>query len=82
MSLRIELANCERMLLEEIADKRMKRRDVAQTYALAMKSSETVDWAKVNAAIIARWSKSALLWVKEQAWTGKAFGPMKGAKKG
>lgn len=73
--MKVELANCERMLLEEIADKDMKRRDVAQTYALALKSSEKVDWAKVNAAIVARWSVSALAWIKERAWTGKAFGP-------
>ena len=72
---RFELARCEQMLLEEIADKQFTRLDVAKTYALAMRSSESklVDWGKVSAAIIARWSKSALVWIKNQAWTGKAF---------
>lgn len=71
----IELADCERTLLDEIACPEAKRLDIAKTYALALKSSECnrVDWAKVNAAIIQRWSKSALIWIKEKAWSGKAF---------
>lgn len=71
----IELASCESTLLREIADKKMKRKDIAQTYALALKSSESnsVDWAKVNKAIMDRWSKSALTWIKERAWSGKCF---------
>jgi len=32
----IELAQCEQTILREIADPRMKRRDVARTYALAI----------------------------------------------
>lgn len=71
--IRFELAGCTQTLLDEIANKEMKRRDVAKTYALAIRSSEKTDWAKVNAAIVARWSKSALLWIKEQAWSGKCF---------
>ena len=73
--LTIELAFCEKTLLDEIADPRMKRRDIAQTYRLAMQSSENekVNWAVVNQAIIARWSLSALKWIKESAWSGKAF---------
>jgi len=72
---RIELACCESVLLHEIADKRMRRRDVAKTYALALRSSEveTLDWAKVNTAIIDRWSLHALKWIKEQAWSGACF---------
>jgi hypothetical protein len=51
----------------------MRRKDVAQTYALAIRSSESVDWSKVNTAIINRWSPYALKWIKEQAWSGKCF---------
>ena len=78
--MRIELCNCERVLLEEIADPRMKRRDVAQTYALAVRSTEVgkVKWEKVNQAIVERWSESALKWIKEQAWSGKAFAAQRG----
>ena len=70
-----EFALCEQQLLQEIADSRMKRRDVAQTYRLAMQSSEVnrVDWSKVNAAIMQRWSRSALEWIKQQAWSGECF---------
>ena len=70
-----ELAACESMLLSEIADPRMKRNDVAQTYALTLRSSERsqVDWGKINRAIIARWSLSALTWIKTKAWNGKCF---------
>lgn len=70
---RIELCCCTEVLLGEIADKRMKRRDIAQTYLLAMRSSEPTDWGQVNRAIIARWSKSALIWIKTQAHSEKCF---------
>lgn len=55
------------VLLREIADRRFKRDDVAVTYALAITSGETVDWEAVNLAIIGRWSKSALTYIKERA---------------
>ncbi len=85
MTYRIELACCEMVLLNEISLPEMKRKDVAQTYALALRSSEAkedVDWAKVNAAIIKRWSVSALKWIKEQAWSGKCFDAEQAAKGG
>ena len=66
----VELRNCEEALLQEIADPRMKQADVASTYGLAMLSSERdqIDWSKVNAAIMARWSQSGLLRIKKAAW--------------
>ena len=67
---RIELADCQPTLLQEIADPAMTRRDVALTYGLALRSSERVDWAIVNAAIIQRWSVSGLNWIKAAAWRG------------
>ena len=71
----IELAMCERQLLEEIAYSKSTRLDIAKTYALTLKSSErdSVNWSKVNVAIISRWSPSALRWIKNRAWSGKAF---------
>ena len=68
--IRIELVGCEAILLGDIANKRLKRRDIATTYALTLRSSEqrTVDWKKVNGAILARWSPYALNWIKERAW--------------
>jgi hypothetical protein len=78
---RIELANCEQQLLEEIANPQMKREDVAQTYGLTLMSSECerVDFAKVNAAISQRWSRSALKWIKDRAWNLRAKSEGRGA---
>lgn len=71
----MELMCCESVLLQEIADKQFKRNNVAQTYALALRSSEfdSIDWKKINQAIIKRWSMSALFWIKNRAWSGKCF---------
>ena len=72
---RVTLCDCERTLLDEIAIPTQKRRDIAQTYALALQSPEsaTMNWGSVNRAIIARWSMAGLLWIKKQAWSGKCF---------
>lgn len=67
-----ELAACTATLLNEISNG-APRRAVAQTYRLAIQSSEATDWAAVNAAIIERWSVSGLTWIKQQAWSGKCF---------
>jgi len=69
----IELANCTRTLLDEIADKDFKQRSIARTYALALRSSERVDWQTVNMAIIERWSISGLERIKKLAWSGRCF---------
>jgi len=68
--MRIELVNCEATLLAEIADSRMKRNDIATSYAMALCSSErdSIDWSKVNHAIIDRWSIAALRYIKDRAW--------------
>ena len=66
---RIELADPEGQLLEEIANPKMTRRDVAMTYRLALRNADRVDWPKVNWAIAERWSLSALQWIKKFAWT-------------
>ena len=64
----MEIANVESALFEEILDREMTRDDVALTYAFGLRSVEPIDWLAVNRAIIARWSKSALKYIKEQAW--------------
>lgn len=63
-----ELMNCTAFLLGEIADDRLAQKDIELSYALALRSSEATDWEKVNAAIIARWSKSGLERIKKAAW--------------
>ena len=60
--------NCEAVLLFEIADPTRHRVDVADEYAFALRSREPVNWSEVNSAIVERWSKSALIWIKREAW--------------
>ena len=69
----IELSCCTEVLINHIQDKRVKRKFIAKLYALAIQSSETVDWKEVNKAIIDRWSVSALQYIKNSAWSGGAF---------
>jgi len=72
----IQMQNCESVLLMECGIKQIKRNDIAITYRLAMEADrdkrEKIDWQKVNAAIIERWSKSGLKYIKERAWKGGA----------
>jgi len=69
----IELTDCTNVLLDEIKDKRFKQKDIAKTYALALRSSFQTDYKKVNQAIIDRWSVSGLIRIKELAWSGECF---------
>lgn len=55
-------------LLAEIASTKFTRRQIAATYALAMRDPSNVDWPTVNEAIINRWSRSALVHIKTIAW--------------
>lgn len=66
----LELMCCESTLMREIADKGIFRKGVALTYALMLRSSDRVhvNIAKVNAAIIERWSVSGLEYIKNRAW--------------
>ena len=65
-SVRLEICGIEKMLLEEIGCKTMKRKSVAKTYALGMRSLEMIDWDHVNSAIMVRWGVSGLDWIKKQ----------------
>ena len=67
--MRIEMVCCEDTLLDELAGS-CTRRMIALTYAFALSSSErdTIDWRRVNRAIIIRWSPNALEWIKREAW--------------
>ena len=64
----IELICCTDTLLMEINSKECKRKDIALTYSMAILSSETTNWVKVNRAITNRWSMSGLRYIKELAW--------------
>lgn len=73
--MRADLILCQSTILTEIAQPESTERDVSQTYRLCLESSErdTIEWGTVNAAIIARWSKTALMRIKKAAHSGKCF---------
>lgn len=48
------------------------QRQVAQTYALAIRSVWPTNWERVNTAISAKWPKG-LDRVKRMAWSGSCF---------
>jgi hypothetical protein len=54
---------------QECGDSHFKQKDVALTYAMAIRDQDLVpvDWARANAAITKRWPKG-LVRVKEAAW--------------
>jgi hypothetical protein len=54
-------------IMNEIAEKVYTRKDVAKTYAILIQKGHN-DWAPINQAIMKRWSKSGLLWIKTEAW--------------
>ena len=56
-------------IMNEIGDKAFKRQQVADTYAVLLRKGVTPeDVRKINRAIIERWSRAGLTWIKEQAW--------------
>lgn len=67
---RITLADPTGQIERECSDKAMGQRDVALTYALAIRDEDAVavDWKRANAAIVARWPKG-LERVKKLAWS-------------
>ena len=71
MSVTAHLLNVEDVIENEIR-LGATQRDVAKTYALALRSDWPTDWKRVNEAICARWPKG-INRIKEMAWSGKAF---------
>lgn len=56
----------EKTLLDEILT--ASEEDVTAMYARAIASRQKINWKRVNAAIIARWSRSRLITIKSNAW--------------
>lgn len=76
---RINMVCCTEVILNEVSHKEITQRDVALSYALAIKSqmqgADKPDWGKINRAIIARWSMPGLERIKKGAFdlhTGRA----------
>lgn len=79
MTFTFELTHIENAIENEIAQG-CNQRQIAQTYALGLKSSWPTDWAKVNAMILAKWPKG-LERIKKMAWSGKCFEEKKTTRK-
>ena len=71
----MEIWDVEWMIENEIKQG-CTQKQVAQTYALALRSSYPTDWKRVNSTIEKRWPKG-LDRVKSMAWSGKCFNPKK-----
>jgi hypothetical protein len=67
-----EIQDVESVIENEIKQG-CNQKQIAQTYALALRSSWPTDWAKVNAMIIEKWSKAGLQRIKKMAWNGSCF---------
>ena len=65
---RVAMDDPQAAILARVADKRMRRYDVAVAYTECMHPSADVDFRVVNAAIMERWSLSGLRWIKAAAW--------------
>ena len=69
---KVYLACCTWVLCNEIETLRLPQKDVAITFAMALRSEEAgrdkVDWDKVGAAALRRWKPSGWMRVKELGW--------------
>lgn len=70
--MKFELADVEGVIENEIKQG-CTQKQIAQSYALALRSSCPTDWPKVNKMIIERWSVSGLSRIKRMAWSGACF---------
>lgn len=68
----IYLTCCTFVLCNEIENLRLTQKEVAITFASALRSeaagADKVDWEKVGAAAVKRWSPSGWSRVKERGW--------------
>lgn len=75
---RINLVCCTDVILQDLGAAQATQKEVALTYAMALKSqmqrADMPDWPTINKAIIARWNMKALERIKKRAYdilTGK-----------
>lgn len=70
-AIRFELT-CVAEVIENEISQGCTQRQIAQTYALGIRSSWPTDWGRVNRAILAKWPKG-LERIKKMAWDGSCF---------
>lgn len=68
----INLVCCTQVILQDLGAKECTQKDLALTYAMAIKSeaqhADKPDWPTINKAIIGRWSMSGLERIKKRAF--------------
>jgi hypothetical protein len=64
----VEMVSMEEMILQDIKNKASKRDSVALRYSFCISSDEVIDYEKINKAIVARWNRGALTYIKNKAW--------------
>lgn len=64
---------CVEQVIENEIKQGLNQKQIAQTYALGLRSSWPTDWAKVNKMIMDRWSAAGLERIKKMAWSGSCF---------
>jgi hypothetical protein len=62
------LSDVTETLLIMISDRLMHQEDLSLFYAAAIMSMTPPDWAKINKAIMDRWSVTGLNHIKKLAW--------------
>ena len=71
--MKFKLMNAEKIILDEISNKKLAQNDIAKTYALIIQQGLPVNWQSINQAIVDRWSLAELRKIKELAWSGECF---------
>jgi hypothetical protein len=68
----INLVCCTQVICDQVAIKQATQKDIALTYAMAIKSAaqnaDDPDWGAINRAILARWKMSGLERIKKRAF--------------
>lgn len=64
----IQLCDPQKVLLEEIQDKKITQRSVSLTYAFILRQEPNADFSTVNKAIMDKWGKGGLQRVINKAW--------------
>jgi hypothetical protein len=55
------------LIFQEISDKQRTRREIAHTYGILIRTGHK-EFAEINRAILGRWTRSGLEWIKQEAW--------------
>jgi len=68
----INLICCTQVICDQVAVRQATQKDVALSYAMAIKSAaqkaDDPDWKAINGAILARWKMSGLERIKKRAF--------------